>query len=49
MTTSGTLLKRLERLNQIGVALSGERDTSRLLELILIAAKELASADAGTL
>lgn len=49
MTTSGTLLKRLERLNQIGVALSGERDTSRLLELILIAAKELAGADAGTL
>lgn len=49
MTTSGTLLKRLERLNQIGVALSGERDTSRLLELILLAAKELAGADAGTL
>lgn len=43
------LLKQLERLNAIGVALSAEPDNSRLLETILLGAKELTSADGGTL
>jgi len=43
------LLKRLERLNAIGVALSAERDNNRLLEMILLGAKEITNADGGTL
>ncbi|MFO7641798.1 MAG: HD domain-containing phosphohydrolase [Candidatus Competibacteraceae bacterium] len=42
-------LQRLEQLNQIGIALSGERDTPKLLEMILLAAKRLLNADGGTL
>jgi len=38
-----------ERLIKIGIALSGERDTNRLLETILLEAKELSNADGGTL
>lgn len=43
------LLKRLERLNAIGVALSVEKDNNRLLEMILLGAKEITNADGGTL
>jgi len=43
------LLARLERLNRIGVALSAERDNNRLLEMILLGAKEITNADGGTL
>lgn len=43
------LLKRLERLNAIGVALSAERDNNRLLEMILLGAQEITNADGGTL
>ncbi|HSH53879.1 MAG TPA: HD domain-containing phosphohydrolase [Methylotenera sp.] len=43
------LLKQLERLNAIGVALSAERDNKRLLEMILLGAKEITNADGGTL
>ncbi len=43
------LLNQLERLNAIGVALSSEHDNSRLLETILLGAKELTNADGGTL
>ena len=43
------LLHRLDELNAIGVALSNERDISRLLETILVAAKRITNADAGTL
>jgi len=43
------LLKRLERLNAIGVALSAERDNKRLLEMILLGAQEITNADGGTL
>lgn len=43
------LLQRLERLNVIGVALSAERDNKRLLEMILLGAKEITNADGGTL
>ncbi len=40
---------RLERLIAQGIALSAERDTARLMESIVEAAKELASAEGGTL
>ena len=43
------LLKRLERLNAIGIALSVERDNNRLLEMILLGAKEITNAYGGTL
>ena len=43
------LLGRLDQLNQIGAALSKETDVSRLLETILIAAKNITNADRGTL
>lgn len=43
------LLQRVERLNQIGIALSAESDAGRLLEMILHGAKELTHADGGTL
>ena len=43
------LLKRLERLNAIGIVLSAERDPARLLEMILLGAKEITGADGGTL
>ncbi|NOS98043.1 MAG: GAF domain-containing protein [Methylotenera sp.] len=43
------LLKRLERLNSIGIALSAERDNNRLLEMILFGAKEITNSDSGTL
>lgn len=49
METSVDLLRRLEQLNSIGVALSKERDINRLLEAILIAAKTITGADGGTL
>jgi len=42
-------LRRLELLLRVGVALSGETDTNRLLETILLEAKELTRADGGTL
>ncbi|MBI3042049.1 MAG: GAF domain-containing protein [Betaproteobacteria bacterium] len=43
------LLKRLEQLNRIGIALSQEKDITKLLEAILIAAQEITRADGGTL
>lgn len=43
------LLRRLEQLNEIGTALSRERDITRLLDSILSAAKSITHADAGTL
>lgn len=42
-------LRRLELLLRVGVALSAETDTNRLLETILLEAKELTRADGGTL
>jgi len=47
--TVAGLLKRLEQLNEVGAALSRERDISRLLEDILLAAKAITHADGGTL
>ncbi len=49
MTQEDYLLHRLEELNDIGIALSSERDINHLLEIILIAAKRITRADAGTL
>jgi len=43
------LLRRLEALNQIGVALSKEKDITRFLETVLVAAQQLVNADGGTL
>lgn len=43
------LLQKIERLNSIGTALSAEQDHTRLLELILLGAKELTGADGGSL
>jgi HD-GYP domain-containing protein (c-di-GMP phosphodiesterase class II) len=43
------LLKRLEQLNDVGASLSRQRDITRLLEQILLAAKTLTNADGGTL
>ncbi|GAB2489573.1 HD domain-containing phosphohydrolase [Arenimonas alkanexedens] len=49
MTRQDDILKRLETLNAIGVALSHERDLPSLLERILEAARGFAQADGGTL
>lgn len=49
MSDPQTTLDNIARLNRIGVALSSERDTNRLLEMILLGAKEIANADGGTL
>ena len=43
------VLSKLEYLNAIGIALSQERDINKLLETILIAAKNLTRSDGGTL
>ena len=43
------LLERIDRLNEIGVALSAESDTPKLLELIMMGAKSLTHADGGSL
>jgi len=43
------LFRRLEELNHIGIALSQEKDITRLLEQILVAAKDITHADGGTL
>jgi len=47
--TQDRLFTSLEYLNNVGVALSQERDINRLLETILIAAKNITNADGGTL
>ena len=49
MESADNLLKRLEQLNGIGASLSRERDITRLLEGILLAAKAITHADGGTL
>lgn len=44
-----SLLTRLNELNEIGAALSSEKNINKLLEDILLAAKSITHADAGTL
>lgn len=46
---SKTLLQRIEKLAEIGIALSAEKDTPQLMEMILLGAKAITNADAGTL
>ncbi len=43
------LLDRIESLNEIGIALSAETNTPKLLELIMMGAKKLTEADGGSL
>jgi len=47
--TNEDLFRRFEQLNEIGAALSHERDIDKLLENILLAAKAITHADGGTL
>lgn len=42
-------VERIRQLNEIGIALSAERDPDLLLEKILTSARKLTNADAGTL
>lgn len=49
MINEEKLIKRIRKLTEIGIALSAEKDTTRLIESILIGAKELSNADAGSL
>jgi HD-GYP domain-containing protein (c-di-GMP phosphodiesterase class II) len=49
LDTVEDLFRRLEQLNEIGAALSQEKNNDRLLEKILLAAKAITRADAGTL
>jgi HD-GYP domain-containing protein (c-di-GMP phosphodiesterase class II) len=49
MEPSDKLLHRLKDLNEIGIALSQQRDLTSLLETILVAAMRITHADAGTL
>ncbi|MFQ5927978.1 MAG: hypothetical protein ACE5MH_11155, partial [Terriglobia bacterium] len=41
--------REIDELNRIGVALSSERDTQTLLNLILLKSREITSSDAGSL
>ena len=46
---SASLVRQLDELNRIGAALSAERDTGKLLDLILAKARAITSSDAGSL
>jgi GAF domain-containing protein len=43
------LAQRIEKLTEVGIALSSERDTRRLLEHILLGAKAITNADGGAI
>lgn len=45
----GSDITRIRQLNEIGIALSSERNHDALLENLLTSARELTQADAGTL
>ncbi len=45
----GSSTSSFERLIEIGISLSSERDTNRLMETILLEAKDMCNADGGTL
>ena len=47
--TPTELFRRLEELNEVGISSSKMKDTNRLLEAILVAAKKITNADGGTL
>ncbi len=46
---SASLFNKIEQLNQVGIALSAQSDTAKLLEQILTSAQQLTNADGGTL
>jgi HD-GYP domain-containing protein (c-di-GMP phosphodiesterase class II) len=46
---SDRIIKQLEKLIEIGIALSSKMDTEHLLEMILFGAKSITGADGGTL
>jgi HD-GYP domain-containing protein (c-di-GMP phosphodiesterase class II) len=46
---SGVRLERLELLNRVGILLSSEKNTDKLIEMILLEAKALCNADGGTI
>jgi HD-GYP domain-containing protein (c-di-GMP phosphodiesterase class II) len=48
-SSADDLFRRLDQLNEIGAALSLEKDLNALLEKILVAAKTITRADGGTL
>ena len=43
------VFEKINLLNEVGIALSAEKDFSSLLEKILIGAKQITNADGGTL
>jgi HD-GYP domain-containing protein (c-di-GMP phosphodiesterase class II) len=43
------IMGQVEKLTDIGIALSAEKDTARLLEKILLGAKSITNADGGTI
>ena len=43
------LLNQIDQLNEIGIALSAESNTQKLLEIIMMGAKQLTHADGGSL
>jgi hypothetical protein len=47
LSNTANVLERLEQLNQIGIALSKEKDTNRLLETIISVAKHSTEAEGG--
>lgn len=49
LESAADLIPRLAELNEIGIALSKEKNLDRLLETILVAAKKITHADGGTL
>jgi GAF domain-containing protein len=49
LNAAADFFNRFEELNRVGIALSREKDINRLLETILVAAKTITRADAGTL
>jgi len=49
MIDNQEILQKIEALNQVGIALSAQRDTTKLLEQILTNAQQLTNADGGTL
>ena len=48
-TSIGNVFKKIHLLNEIGIALSSEKNFSSLLEQILIGAKKITNADGGTI
>jgi len=49
MMADGSNTNSFKRLIEIGISLSSERDTNRLMETILLEAKDMCNADGGTL